>query len=74
MEAKDKPAFAAMASSASGIKYKQEGLTKRELIAAMAMQGLLQNEDYTENDLTREACASDAVKLADELLKQLNHE
>lgn len=48
------------------------GLTKRELIAAMAMQGLLANKEgvHSINDCT------DPVKLAvfytDELLKQLS--
>lgn len=44
------------------------GLTKREYFAAMAMQGLLaQNSYYNSFDLL----ASNAVKQADALLKEL---
>ena len=47
----------------------ESGLTKRELLAGMAMQGLLANPFA---DWTAERCASQAVSHADELLKQLN--
>lgn len=43
------------------------GLTKRELYAAMAMQGLLANEDIT----TFSELASDAVSMADKLINAL---
>jgi len=52
---------------------KYEGLTKRELIAAMAMQGLCsvhdRNGNWTGN--MPSDCAVEAVTLADELIKCL---
>ena len=45
------------------------GLSKRELIAAMALQGILANNT---NGGDRVLCASAAILCADELLKQLN--
>jgi hypothetical protein len=45
------------------------GLTKRELFAAMAMQGLLAARDVMEDDL--EDCAEAAVIAADALLAAL---
>lgn len=48
----------------------ESGLTKRELLAGMAMQGLLANPVFA--DWTAERSASQAVSHADELLKQLN--
>lgn len=70
MENKDQPAFAAMSSS-NGIRHKQEGLTKRELIAAMAMQGWLSS--WPENNwlADHEKLAEVSVQIADELLKEL---
>lgn len=55
------------------------GLTKRELIAAMAMQGMCGNGDISkamsENGLSpasvRKSIATSAVKMADELLLEL---
>lgn len=47
MENKDKPAFAT-----NGIAYDEigsNGLTKRELIAAMAMQGMLANPKHAKD-------------------------
>ena len=47
----------------------QEGLSKREYFAAMALQGLLSDSNNTGN------CAyfaTDAVKMADALIEQLN--
>lgn len=52
--------------------YSSFGLTKREYFAAMAMQGILadrDNQGYSGNIL---AIAHDAVKMADELIAQLN--
>lgn len=46
-----------------------EGLTKREYFAAMAMQGILADPD---NQGYAEGIAKDAVKMADELITQLN--
>ena len=45
------------------------GLTKREYFAAMAMQGILADPD---NQGYAEGIAKDAVKMADELITQLN--
>lgn len=50
---------------------KAKDLTKRELFAAMAMQGLL--SDYNQHDMTDyKDFAHDAVMCADALLKELN--
>ena len=61
---KDLPAFASVAISGDN-GYQQDGLTKREYFAAMAMQGLLANGVIIEN------AVSLSIKAADELLKQL---
>ncbi len=45
------------------------GLTKRELFAAMALQGLVSNPQY---DATVEDDAKTSVRLADALIKELN--
>ena len=51
-------------------KEKQySGLTKREYFAGLAMQGLLNNTAFTVKFI-----ASQSVKIADELLKQLENE
>lgn len=47
------------------------GLTKRELFAAMAMQGLIATEAYYAEEIK---CASDACKFADALLAALDAE
>lgn len=44
------------------------GLTKREYIATLALQGIL---THGHNDLTYESVVRDAVVYADELLKEL---
>lgn len=48
--------------------YYFEGLTKREYFAGLAMQGLCACSDLA---ISRKALAEEAVKQADELLKQL---
>jgi hypothetical protein len=45
--------------------YPEEGLTKREYFAAMAMQGLLANPNIS-------CVTSDAVLYADKLIEALN--
>ena len=51
-------------------KYEPEfGLTKRELIAAMAMQGLLACPSYIQ---TVEVIASTSIRAADVLIERLN--
>lgn len=47
------------------------GLTKREYFAVMAMQGILADKKLYHSDDMESACA-DAVKMADQLIKQLN--
>lgn len=51
-------------------KYQNEniGLTKREYFAGLAMQGLLNNTAFTVKFI-----ASQSVKIAEELLKQLEN-
>lgn len=60
MENGKKPAFACVDSQK---QYLQEGLTKREYFAAMAMQGFIATG--------KGSSASDWVRYADELLKVL---
>lgn len=55
-------------------RYAFEGLTKRELIAAMAMQGILADGGHEFRDTHKERIAHLAIVHADELLNQLNHE
>lgn len=76
-------AFAAVAMVTDGRDIKrveQVGLTKRELIAAMAMQTMATKDrgEYSQNDLTREDhlshprwVAAAAVDYADALLAEL---
>lgn len=64
----NKPAMPIKIKSAFNYCSVYLGLTKREYFAAMAMQGLLaQNSYYNSFDLL----ASDSVKQADALLKEL---
>lgn len=49
-----------------------KGLTKREYFAAMAMQGILSDRDNQGYTWNYEAMAADAVKMADQLIQQLN--
>lgn len=53
------------------IKESEGGLTKRELFAAMAMQGLVGNSDPDISDWSDFQVASFAVKQADALLDAL---
>ncbi len=52
-------------------KIKSKGLTKREHIAAMTMQGLLASGKYTEGILYNPILGELSVKISDELLKAL---
>ena len=65
----DSPAFAKAAfyTDEYGIDAPQEGLTKREYFAAMAMQGLLANDSGLITSKAR-----DAVKAAEALIEILN--
>lgn len=76
MENKNQPAFAAVCDNTN--PYLQEGLTKREYFAAMAMQGLLSNPEWMkeykgekylmESDIVAEL----AIKNADAVLEALS--
>ena len=76
VENKDLPAFASVAISGND-GYQQDGLTKREYFAAMAMQGLLTrvpNRHNGETDLGILECqriAEESVIMADKLLEVL---
>lgn len=78
MENKDQPVFAAMSSS-NGIRHKQEGLTKRELIASMMAQGMLSNPEIIQimnqakvsPDEQADFLSIAAIEQADSLLSQL---
>ena len=65
----DSPAFskAAFYTDEYGIDAPQEGLTKREYFAAMALQGLLANDSELITSKAR-----DAVQAADALIEILN--
>lgn len=49
-----------------------QGLTKREYLATMAMQGILSNATFAREGLNEVAIAEWAVNQADELLNQLS--
>ena len=58
----------------TGYEKKMAGLTKREYASMLAMQGLIASYDWNVSRLDNKliiATAENAVKLADELLKQL---
>lgn len=60
----NEPAFACASDTGH-----QEGLTKREYFAAMAMQGIISNPIH---DQYKSTVAEVSVKMADELIKALN--
>ena len=67
----DSPAFAKAAfANEYGIDAPQEGLTKREYFAAMAMQGIIANKDGL--DIKIERIVESAVDTADALIDELN--
>jgi hypothetical protein len=55
-----------------GVVLAKTGLTKREYFAAMAMQGMCANPDYTRNSPS--VIAEWSVKQADALIEALNKE
>ena len=68
---KFQPAFASVGYGSDGQSYFQEGLTKREYIAAMAMQGLLAK--YTLNTPSDQTTIAQlSVELADVLLNEMS--
>lgn len=82
MENKDTPAFPQsccvnengvyLATNANTESAQVVGLSKRELIAAMAMQGYLSNHELTTDTTPLEVTARDAVKQADALIAELS--
>ncbi len=69
MENKNRPAFPL---SDSGVISNSDGLTKRELIAAMAMQGVVSGLHLTLSKEEATIIAGQSIQFADELLKQLS--
>lgn len=62
-----------MQAKAAGIElqpYLEGGLTKRELFAAMLMQEIVGNNEFSP-DRREQECASDAIRYADALLAEL---
>lgn len=60
------------AFSCAGNDGYQQGLTKREYFAGLAMQGMLADESGGQGGTyTAEKCITRAIEFADELLKQL---
>ena len=74
----EQPAFAKAAfyHPDGGIDSPQQGLTKREYLAAMAMQGLLSTMSFNAklNIKVAECIAKESLLAADELLKQLSND
>lgn len=71
-ENKNQPAFATSSPSCDRQdSYLQEGLTKREYFAALAMQGFLANNLVELNKPSVDCAVDLSIKAADELLKQL---
>jgi hypothetical protein len=70
MKPGDFAAFPIQASDAQGSLYAEQGLTKREYLAATVMQGLCAAiDDYAPNRiLDHKGIAQEAVQLADALL------
>lgn len=60
-------------ATADLLGHHQVGLSKRELFAAMAMQGILANSVLT-GDWKTQAAAETAVEAADALINALNDE
>lgn len=78
MENKNLPAFPDPNRATIRDFKNNTGLTKREYFAAMAMQGLLSNPQWMSEHkgekylMQRDIVAEVSIKMADELLKQLN--
>lgn len=76
MENKDQPAFAfewdGVGEDGNVGHFIANGLTKREYFAGLAMQSLIPIW-VTGKDKNLEIVAEQSIKLADELLKQLEH-
>lgn len=68
MENRDKPAYPSTYLNEKGNADYSEGISKREMIAAMALQGLL-SCPYRATDI--KVLSNEAVLMADALLTQL---
>jgi hypothetical protein len=55
-------------SNYQGCVLSEGGLTKREIFAAMAMQGFISSSRYLHDDAN---CAADSIRFADALIEQL---
>lgn len=56
-----------------GNELYEKGLTKREIFAMSAMNGIVSNPNFT-NRVTKQELAQDCVEIADALLVELNKE
>lgn len=66
----DLPAFACVSND-----YQQDGLTKREYFAAMAMQGIVSNQDYLRDlNTDPDLLVTIILELTDKLLEKLSSE
>lgn len=79
MENKNKPAYPVTVDwddvqKKTFTTTEKQGLTKREMFAMAAMQGLLNHSNnHWMKNITPEGYAKKAIELADELLKQLEN-
>lgn len=67
IENKDKSAFACVDSD-----FLQEGLTKREYFVGQALQGYCSGKYVSSGQISEKRIAEFTIKVADEILKQLN--
>lgn len=67
----DDASFPCYEDSEGKLALAEIGLTKRELLAAIALQGLLANPSRME--FPQDPYAVQAVEFADKLIEQLNH-
>ncbi len=68
MKNSDQPSYPILDPNSS---YYREGLTKREYFAGLAMQGVLASRQPYKARMTVNQVASEAIGIADALLKQL---
>lgn len=75
MENKDQPAFpfTTFSNLDQSVPVRYNGMNKRELIAAMAMQGILAGVAASPDVYTKKEIVRVAIEYSEELLKQLNN-
>jgi hypothetical protein len=67
-------AFACVGYNALGGCYQQNGLSKLEYFTAMAMQGVLSNDNgWTDDDVDTEWVSDTAIKFATKTLEKLEN-